>query len=139
MWKAISFAPRLPIKERPVSFGIGSYVRSLAVMNAMWRRAWPDAHCRTVTIQLLLTVCVCVRLRACVIMSVHTGPHVQGKIRSRTSTLNTGKEYFSVIGSWTVIVCPFWLAAEPIILLWFPSHQGQGLVSDGRPGFLRRL
>ena len=78
-------------KGAPGIIWTGSCVRSLAVMNPVWRRAWPDAHCRTVMIQLLFTVCV--------IMSVHTGPHIQGKIRSRTIALNTGKEYFSVIGS----------------------------------------
>jgi hypothetical protein len=36
-----------------------------------------------------------------------------------------------VIGSQAVSVCPFWVAAGPIILLWFPSHPAQGLVGDG--------
>jgi hypothetical protein len=47
-------------KGSPSIISIGSCLRSLAVMNALWRRAWPDAHFRTVTIGLLFTVCVCV-------------------------------------------------------------------------------
>jgi len=45
-------------KGAPGIIWIASCVRSLAVMNAVWRRAWPDAHSRTVTIRLLFTVCV---------------------------------------------------------------------------------
>ena len=30
-----------------------------------------------------------------------------------------------------VRVCPYWLAAGPIILLWFSGHQARCLVSDG--------
>jgi hypothetical protein len=91
-------------KGAPDIVWIGSCVRSLAVLNAVWRRAWPDTHCGTVTIQLLFTVRVCVCDHEC----AHTGPRVQDTIRSRTSALNTGKEYFSVIGTWTVSVCAFW-------------------------------
>jgi hypothetical protein len=45
-------------KGAPGIIWIGNCVRSLAVMNAVWRRTGPDAHCRTVTMQLLFTVCV---------------------------------------------------------------------------------
>jgi len=65
-------------KGAPGIIWIGNCVRALAVMNALWRRAWPDMHCRTVTIQLLFTVCVCACVR--VIMSVHTGRHVHGQV-----------------------------------------------------------
>jgi hypothetical protein len=76
-------------------------------------------------------VCVCVLACVWSWMCTLALPHVQGKIRSGTGALNTGKEYFSVIDSWTLSVCQFWLAAGPLILLWFPSNPAQGLVSNG--------